>query len=119
MKIRFLDYIRNFFAVNEEYAFVYKSIHFVASLSDVPSYTGDDIYIVQNKKTNKWVVFKCPNNCGRRIEVNLMKVRYPYWHLIIKRKKVSLHPSVVVNECGAHFWLRSNGVLWAKFDYEE
>ena len=119
MKIKFIDYIKRLFADSSGYAFKYKNIHIVASLSDVPNDTEDDIYIVQSGKTRKWVVFRCPNNCGHRVEVNLMKVRYPFWRLTLDRKKVSLYPSVVVNDCDAHFWLRNNGVLWATFDHED
>jgi hypothetical protein len=91
----------------------YTKLLFVDSLSEVPKYTGKDIYIVGNSK-KKWIVFQCPNKCGRRIEVNLMRSKYPYWTLSVKRKKVSLWPSVVV-DCGAHFYLTRSKVIEARF----
>lgn len=94
-------------------------IEFVESLADVPLNPGVSIFIVSDGSKNKWVVFECPNKCGKRIEVNLMRSRYPYWTLKIKRKKISLYPSVVVQGCGAHFWLTESKVIEAKFPYEE
>jgi hypothetical protein len=97
--------------------FHYTKVLFADSLSDVPTNIGKHIYIVGTLKM-KWVVFSCPNNCGRRVEVNLMKSKYPNWTLRLKRKKVSLCPSVVV-DCGAHFYLTKNKVIEAKFIDEE
>jgi hypothetical protein len=93
----------------------YTTFLFVNSLSDVPQHTGKTIYVVGNRKKNKWVVFECPNHCGKRIEVNLMSSKYPYWTLTIKKKKISLWPSVVVKDCGAHFYLTRNKVIGATF----
>lgn len=116
MKFKFIEYIRNLFRENKGYAVVYHHIIPAMSLSDVPTDTGKDIYIVGSSNTNKWVVFMCPNHCGRRVEVNLMKARYPIWKLTIRKKKISLYPSVIVEGCGAHFWMNNNGILWARDD---
>jgi hypothetical protein len=91
----------------------FSEIKFVTSIADVPKKPGLTIYIVQKEKTNKWVVFKCPDDCGNRIEVNLMKSRIPFWNLVIKRKKITLSPSVVVESCHSHFWLVNNEVEWS------
>jgi len=92
---------------------LYNKTVFVNSLSDVPRNPQTDIYIVKNNDKQKWVVFACPNKCGKRIEVNLMQSRQPFWLLKMKKKKVSLSPSIVVTDCGAHFWLRNNNVEWS------
>lgn len=97
----------------------YKSIQYVESLADIPKNTGTAIFIVTDGNKNKWVVFQCPNKCDRRVEVNLMRSKYPYWTVKIKKKKVSLYPSVVVQGCGTHFWLTDSKVVTAKFYYEE
>lgn len=97
----------------------YDSIQYVESLADVPKNTGTVIFIVTDGSKNKWIVFQCPNKCGRRVEVNLMRSKFPYWTLEIRKKKISLHPSVVVQGCGAHFWLTDSKVIEAKFYYEE
>lgn len=94
----------------------FKDVVFVSSLVDVPENPGKSIYIVSSGQSNKWVVFRCPNNCGKRIEVNLMKSRYPYWKMKQKNKKITLYPSVVEQECGAHFWLENNDVIWSYRD---
>ncbi len=116
MKFNFIDYIKNLYKENKGYYSVYEGIIFVNSLSDVPEKTDKKIYIVGVKNRAKWVVFKCPDGCGRRVEVNLMKTRYPKWEMTIKKKKVSLYPSVIVNGCKTHFWLDNSTVLIAKED---
>ena len=98
--------------------FKFKKLRIVFSFTEVPQNTARDIYIVQVKNHDKWVIFMCPNNCGQRIEVNLMKVRNPRWRLQIKKNKATLYPSVVVERCGAHFWLHGNEAEWAFFTDE-
>ncbi|MBS1521304.1 MAG: hypothetical protein JST50_09920 [Bacteroidetes bacterium] len=94
----------------------YQAIKRVSSITDVPEDPGATIFIVGSEITDKWVVFKCPDNCGRRVEVNLMKSRYPNWRLKIKNKKVSLWPSVIVDGCGSHFWMQNSEIELAKDD---
>jgi hypothetical protein len=91
----------------------YKKIKLVSSFTDVPQDTGNTIFIVANGKDYKWALFQCPNRCGKRIEVNLMKSKYPKWRLKIRDNTISLSPSVRVSSCGAHFWLDNNCVEWA------
>lgn len=94
----------------------YKNFRKVPSFLDVPDDPMDIIYIVSSGEFNKWVIFKCPNKCGKRVEVNLMESRFPRWNVTVKKGKVSLYPSLVVVECGAHFWLFKNKVKWAFFE---
>ncbi len=96
----------------------YTRVKIVSSLLDVPVNMSSYIFIVRNGDKDKWVVFQCPDNCGRRVEVNLMKSRYPYWQLKTKKGKISLRPSVVVEGCGAHFWVYNNNIEWARDDDE-
>lgn len=97
----------------------FQKVRIVSSLVDIPEKLGTTIFIVRNSDTDKWAVFKCPDNCGRRIEVNLMKIRWPTWKLQLKKNKVSLSPSVVVEGCGAHFWVQDSDIFWARFEGEE
>ena len=99
--------------------FKYKKLKVVSSFSDVPEKIGEDIYVIKSGEFYKWVMFMCPNHCGERIDVNLMKARDPRWELKIKKDKVTLYPSVVVETCGAHFWLYKSEVEWAYFTYEK
>jgi hypothetical protein len=94
----------------------FDKVEFVSSLTEVPKELNSTaIYIVQSGKNRKWVVFKCPDNCGNRVEVNLMKSKKPFWKLKIKRNKISLSPSVIVKGCNSHFWLIDNEVHWSGF----
>lgn len=118
MKLRLIDYIKSLFQENNGYSVLFERVIFVSSLANVPLKTDKNIYVVRKEDTDKWVVFNCPNDCGRRVEVNLMRSRSPMWHLSIKKKKVSLYPSVIVEGCNAHFWLNNNGILWVREDDE-
>ncbi len=97
----------------------YKNVIYVESLSDIPMQTGTTIYIVRNDGRKKWIVFRCPNGCGQRIEVNLMQSKYPFWTVKVKSKKVSLWPSVIVEGCGAHFFLSKSKIIEATFTEED
>jgi hypothetical protein len=90
----------------------------VSSIREVPEDTRNNIYVVFAGCNYKWVILMCPNNCGQRIEINLMKVRDPRWRIHIKRNKISLYPSVYVKSCSAHFWMIRNEIEWALFDNE-
>lgn len=109
-----IDFIKRLFSKKKNDR-TYSGVRYVQALSQVPQDTGNDIYIVGSGGSYKWAVFKCPNSCGKRVEVNLMQSRYPRWQLKVRRNHVSLYPSVVVTDCGAHFWLENNDVEWARF----
>ena len=88
---------------------VYAEVVFVSSMNDIPPSIGSKIFIVERDDVKRWVVFECQQH-GERIEVNLMKSKRPCWNIEVKRKKVSLWPSIVVEneKCDDHFWLRNN-----------
>lgn len=113
MKNKFFDFLNQFFE-REDSGLSFTSIRYTSALSEVPNDTGSFIYIIKSGSKNKWAVFKCPNNCGKRIEINLMKSIHPSWNLSLKKKKVTLYPSVVMETCGAHFWIEENRVIWAR-----
>ena len=96
----------------------YKNILTVGSMDDVPQAISRDIYLVCRGGTYRWIVLQCPCLCGRRIEVNLMRSRYPYWRLRRHGDSISLSPSLWMSEetCGSHFWLKRNRVVWAEFE---
>lgn len=96
----------------------YTKIVYANSLADIPQDPLSTIFVVRSGTVNKWVVFKCPDNCGRRVEVNLMKSRYPAWKVTIRNNKLSLWPSVIVDGCGSHFWMQNNQIEWSNDKYE-
>lgn len=87
----------------------------VASMSDVPEDLGDHIFIVGDQWHPKWAILACPCPHGERIDVNLMKSRYPYWTVKERNGLVSLSPSLWMPKeaCGSHFWLVENRAVWA------
>jgi|SRR6185437_12862015 len=99
--------------------FQYSRLEYVSSIAELPKELGDSIFIVKRGKIDRWVVFKCPNNCGNRVEVNLMKNQYPFWRLKVKGNKVTLSPSIIVEGCNAHFWLTESRVEWFKFENKD
>ncbi len=94
-------------------AFKYSGVIFLDRFGDLPGTLKNSVYIIGTLERPKWAIFNCPNNCGYRIEVNLMKSKEPYWTVKIRRNKVSIYPSIVVTGCGAHFYLVNNQVEWS------
>jgi hypothetical protein len=92
----------------------YKAIRHVASMSTVPNATGDEIFIVGTPFTLKWAVFDCPCGLGHKLTVNLMKSQWPRWKAAIEEGRLSLRPSLIVDDhpCESHFWLINNTVRW-------
>jgi hypothetical protein len=93
---------------------VFSSVKVVDSMADVPEKLGTVIYVIGTEKKYKWVVFNCPCDCGERLDVNLMRSRYPFWSLKLEDGRASLSPSVWVptDRCGSHFWLVDSQVHW-------
>lgn len=114
--MKFSHYFRKIWKLDKGNKVRYTNVIILESFLDVPEDTGEEIFIVKSGRYYKWVIFKCPDRCGKRIEVNLMKTRYPNWKLQLTRNKVSLSPSVEVEDCGAHFWLYQNQIEWATFE---
>lgn len=116
--MKYFNWFKKNIQWSEENNFKYKKLRVVSSFSEVPEKTGEDIYIVRTGEFNKWVIFMCPNQCGERIDVNLMKTRTPRWKIKIKKRKITLFPSIIVEVCGAHFWLYKSEAEWAYFPEE-
>lgn len=75
--------------------------------------TPCDAVLVRGGSRNKWLRFDCPNRCGITIALNLSPSRRPFWHVSIGRDgTLSVHPSVVHESCGAHFWIHDNRIKW-------
>jgi hypothetical protein len=92
----------------------YNEPRIVQSFSDVPAqFEKKDLYIVQKAGKRKWLILMCPDDCGKRLELNLMKSKQPYWVVTIRKNKISVYPSIVAERCHAHFWLEKNGIIWA------
>lgn len=99
----------------------YNSVTIVSSMSDIPvGSLANNIYLINRNNKNRWVVFDCPSGHGKRIEVNLMQITNPSWKITLNNKKISLYPSVAVDdsECDCHFWLKNNIAYKAAWFYE-
>ena len=98
----------------QEQAPFFKAPRIVDSFSEVPArFDQKDLYIVQKSGKRKWLLLMCPDHCGQRLELNLMTSQRPCWKISIRKGKISVHPSIVVESCGAHFWLKQSDILWA------
>jgi Family of unknown function (DUF6527) len=96
----------------------YQDVVTILSMDDLPADIGLNIYLIRRGGTYRWAVLQCPCMCGRRVEVNLMRSRYPYWRVRKHAGSISLSPSLWVSEelCGNHFWVKRNRVVWAEFE---
>jgi len=95
----------------ESKPFTYKDLMVVNSTTDVPlNFLSKTIYLVYRDGKNRWIIFDCPGGHKKRIEINLMESKRPYWKINVINKKVSLYPSVAVfdKSCNCHFWLKNN-----------
>ena len=61
---------------------------------------------------HKWLVFMCPCGCGGDVRLNLMQKFAPRWSVQRTSRGLSVHPSVDMRTCGAHFWLRDGAIVW-------
>ncbi|MDR3714772.1 MAG: DUF6527 family protein [Puia sp.] len=92
----------------------YQSPHFVESFVDVPDrFEKNELYIVERNRKRKWLMLMCPNDCGRRLELNLMDSKMPCWKVVVRQKKVTVYPSIVAERCGAHFWIERSEIIWS------
>jgi hypothetical protein len=91
----------------------YSGLIYLDTFDNLPATLKNSVYIIGTTMKPKWVVFNCPDKCGHRVEVNLMKSKVPFWIAKITRNKVSLQPSIVVNSCHSHFYLVDNRVEWS------
>ena len=79
----------------------------------------NELVIVKGKKSPKWLVFRCPGDCGEILRLPLSKNKYPYWSLSFDYfDRPSIIPSVrLLDRCRAHFWLRNGKVFWCRDSY--
>jgi hypothetical protein len=91
-----------------------KRVIIVESMTDVPARLASNFYVVRRAGFDRRAVFNCPCNCGRRIDLNLVKSQGPNWSLAIKNGKATLNPSVWLRDepCQSHFFIRDNKVMW-------
>ena len=75
-----------------------------------------EIIVVQAQSHLKWACFRCPGGCSGRFQLSLHPSRRPRWTVSADwLNRPSIDPSVHQSTgCGAHFWIRSGGVVWCK-----
>lgn len=62
---------------------------------------------------DKWLRFRCPEGCGDTIMLDLSKNRRPHWTVSLSPGgTLSVHPSIINHNCGAHFLVRENRIIW-------
>ena len=88
----------------------------MSSVDDVPTHLSTQVYIVSRGGSDRWAMLTCPCGCGERLDVNLMRAKWPHWRLRRHDGTISISPSLWVSEerCGSHFWLVRNRVFWAQ-----
>ncbi len=72
-----------------------------------------ELVLVRKGDSPKWLKFACPCRCGEVIALNLMASYSPRWSVSQDPSgSISVSPSVDSTLCGAHFFIRGNGVEW-------
>lgn len=72
------------------------------------------LYCQVHNNKNKWVMFRCPCNCGDVVTLSLQPLHRPFWKLSLSpSKRPTLHPSVWRDKgCFSHFWVKDGRVFW-------
>ena len=77
------------------------------------SYGPADVVLIRSGTYNKRLQFNCPNGCGSMVVLNLSTTRQPHWSATYHSNgTISVYPSVVNKECGAHFIIRKSYITW-------
>lgn len=75
------------------------------------------IVVIVHRGVARSLVFKCPDNCGDTLTINLDRRTGPAWRFFQDRRGFSLYPSVWKDTgCESHFILWRSQVLWCDYD---
>lgn len=78
-----------------------------------PALSRHRFVVVGTEEHPKWLLFTCPCGCQQQVRLNLMERFSPRWRIVRTEQGLTVHPSVDMTTCGAHFWLRDSAVVWA------
>jgi len=91
----------------------YKTITVIQSGEESSSHLNKrDLLIVNGGEKPKWLRFKCPCGCGKEVALTLMSTHHPHWSISRNNGSLTVHPSVIVSDCGSHFWIKDSKVIW-------
>jgi hypothetical protein len=80
---------------------------------DVAQLARRGLLVMQRKGDHPtWLVLACPCRCAELLHINLMKSVEPHWRVTSTNTGVTLDPSLDVQTCGSHFWIRDSEVHW-------
>ncbi|HET8630055.1 MAG TPA: DUF6527 family protein [Thermomicrobiales bacterium] len=78
-----------------------------------PAVAPGEALLIRSGARDKWLRFACPDRCGAMIMLDLSPTRRPHWSIELSDEgKLSVFPSVVNRECGAHFVVREGRIVW-------
>ncbi|MCW3110416.1 MAG: hypothetical protein JWQ09_4922 [Segetibacter sp.] len=85
-------------------------------MTDVPDAALEKrIYIVGEPNYPWLATFKCPCGCKKTIQLNLLEGASPQWSYTIKKRKITIKPSVWrTGGCKSHFFIRDGKIRWVK-----
>ena len=78
--------------------------------NEIPSsLDSNTIYVIEN-----WAIcFICPCGCNEHIHLNTLISANPRWSYKLKKRKVSIYPSVRrITGCKSHFWITKDKLHW-------
>jgi len=95
---------------------LFPSIFHYKFISDIPYLLKrNQIYIIQDGNEPDTIVFKCPCGCKNIIHLNLLSDCSPQWSFTLKKKKISIYPSIATKRgCKSHFWVIKSKIIWVK-----
>ena len=84
-----------------------------ATVDPGPAVRAGKFVLVGPEGYKKWLVFACPCGCGNDVRLNLMQKFNPRWRVERTRSGINVYPSIDMQTCGAHFWVRDGAIVWA------
>lgn len=72
------------------------------------------LIVVRDGALDKWACFRCPGECGEKIQLSLSRARRPRWSVRLDwLLRPTIEPSVrQLNACRCHFWVEHGQVQW-------
>jgi Family of unknown function (DUF6527) len=90
------------------------SARYVDDHPDRNTMVPKELYVVGDRRIQKWALMRCPCGCGETIMLSLSRKRRPSWSVQIDwLGRPTLQPSIRQTDgCYSHFWLKGGQLLW-------
>lgn len=96
-----------------------KTHHFKYSFyNDDPETLNEKMIYIIGERPHFWKLsFICPCGCKEVISLNLLQEVSPNWTFKVKKKRITIHPSIWRSVgCKSHFYIKKGKLDWSYLD---